>query len=657
MATITMEETMKTQRKYVADPNQLPLFLPDSAWKPTPASEWPDFRGRAKIIGTDTETHDPYLKEQGPGFIRGDAYLCGVSLASEDGQKLYLPLRHSEDNVEDVVLALDYVKYQLGGDQEKCGAQLMYDMESLWSEGIEIKGPLADIQIAGPILDEERPGGFSLEALARDYLHIGKNEKLLREAASAYGVDPKKGMAILPGRFVGPYAEEDATLPIQIYLKQIEELKADEVWDIFQLERRLQRTLFKMRLKGVRIDMEENERCRIALTTKENILYDRIRELAGNINPASSDDVAVALERLGMDIPTTNKGNNSITNEWLADQEGELPSTLFQWRKTNKFRKDFVENLADESVNGRVYSQWHQLREIDSDGNKGTKGTRTGRIASSKVNLTQIPSRDPELGPMIRGMFIPDEGALWGKGDYSQQEPRHTLDIAFRLNLPGAAAARQRYIDDPATDYHQMVRDLILERTGKDIGRRNAKDINLGSTYGMGKDKLARKLGVTVEMATQILATYHAGVPYVKKLESKCIAAANERGYIRTILKRRRRFLDWEPAYGHGHGAPIRDRAMAESLYGQVRRAFVRKALNSYAQGSSADQMKKALIDLDDAGLCPQIQVYDEVDGSYADAATMRVVKQIMEQAVTCSIPFLVEPELGTSWANLEAVA
>ena len=647
--------------KFKPNPNQLPLFTPDSAWQAPPPSEWPDFRAHAKIIGVDTETKDPGLIEKGSGFVRHDAFVCGISLASSDGQSLYLPIKHSEGNVYDPGQAIAYVKHQLAGDQTKCGANLLYDAEALWSLGVDIQGPWADIQVCEPLLDEDRPGGYSLEALAKDYLGVGKDEALLKDAASCYGLDPKRDMDKLPAKYVGPYATADAELPIRIYELQKNRLKDDGVWDIFELERRLQKSLFKMRLRGVRVDLAKAEQLTEKFIKVEAELYEKIQTLKGKcqgvLNPASSDDIGNWLEDAGVDVPrTAATGAFSVTNDWLQTlTDVPMCQALYEWRKTNKMRKDFIEKLVTDSYKGRIFSSWHALRE-DREGGAG--GTRSGRIASSKFNMTQVPSRDPVWGPLVKSCFVADEGKQWVEADYSAQEPRTQLHYAYILGLPGAAEARQRYLDDPNVDYHTLVKDLVLEKSGRDIGRRNAKTINLGVGYGMGRQKMARQLGVTLEVADSILEAYHSGVPYSKQLERLCMQKVEERGFIYTILKRKRRFQLWEPASrDFGRVTPIRDLQQAVKAWGQVRRANSHKALNALIQGSAADQTKKAIILLDDEGLLPQIQVYDALNGSYDGPAEAKRLQFIMEHAIEMTIPFVAKPHIGPSWGELKELA
>ena len=678
-------------------PDQLPLITPDADWVAPEQADWIDFRD-CKYLGLDTETHDPGLTEHGPGFIRGDAYLCGFSLADENGRKIYLPVGHAEGNV-DKQKALEYLRYQLKRPGlVKVAANAMYELEVLWSEGLEIPGELRDVQIAEPLLDEDKATGYSLDVLANEYLGRRKNEQKLKEAGAAYGGDKanvKAMAAIMPAKYWGEYGEDDADLPVQIYLKQLERIKAEDLQSIFDLETRLQRVLFKMRLHGVAVDLDYAER--LAKQTREE--EDRLlkwlhREAHWDFNPFSGSDCHAVMLKRGFEGPynkPTKKhpgGAPSITNEWLQEighvdpdtkqpsgSGDELAANLYELRRINKMRKDFLEGaILERNVCGRLHPQWHQLREYDEEG-KRTRGTRSGRIAASKPNLTNVPARDPVWGRRVRGCFVADKGKRWFKFDYSQQEPRFLLHFAYLMDqlprhlggepMPGAAEAVKRWCDDPTIDYHQMVADLIEERSGKPMKRRPAKDINLGGAYGMGFMKLFNKLkvhfpGLTTDMCKEILATYHEGVPYVKSMSNSCMRRVEEKGFIRTILGRRRRFNRWEKkswgnkddGYSWTYGSY--EEAVAEWGAENVQRAGIHKALNALIQGSAGDQMKLTLCLLDDEGLTPQIQVYDELDGSWETPEEVRRIVHIMTHSVELVVPHLVEPEVGSSWGNLK---
>ena len=668
-------------------PDQLPLLTPDSNWVAPAPEFWPDFSG-VKYLGVDTETHDPQLQEHGPGFIRGDASLCGISLADENGRRIYLPIGHAEGNV-DKGKALEYVQHQVKlPGITKVGANIMYDMESLWSEGIKVHGDFRDVQVAEPLLDEDRPGGYSLDALAFSYLGRQKDEQLLKEAGAAYGgdVNPKKLAKVMPAKYWGPYGEQDADLPVQVYLKQLERLKSEDLIPVFDLETELTPVLFAMRLQGVRVDLEEAERLAKETRGFEDELVRWLQaEAKWDFNPFSSEDVGKIMESRGFDVPNTAAGNFSITNEWLqelgdVDGDTKQPSgegddfsaQLYELRRINKMRKDFIEGaILGRNVRGRLHNTWHQLREYDDEAGRN-RGTRSGRIAASKPNLTNVPARDPVWGKRVRRLFVADEGKRWAKLDYSQQEPRFLLHFAYLMDqlprsqggqhMPGAVEAVELWRKNPKIDYHQMVADLIEARSGKAIGRRPAKDINLGGAYGMGVAKLLAKLKVDQETGQGILNAYHEGVPYVKLLSKSCMDRAQERGFIRTILGRKRRFNEWERRkkwddsdWSHG-SKKYRSLEEATEAYGigNVVRAGVHKALNALVQGSAGDQMKKTLVLLYKAGILPNIQVYDELDLNWDDPEILRVARRTMETSVPINVPHLVEPEVGPSWGELE---
>ena len=202
-----------------------------------------------------------------------------------------------------------------------------------------------------------------------------------------------------------------------------------------------------------------------------------------------------------------------------------------------------------------------------------------------------------------------------------------------------------------------MTADLILTRTGKTVIRRSAKDINLGSAYGMGFYKLAGRLGLSEDDARALLKAYHEGVPYVKKLEARFMELVQGQGYVRTIYGRKRRFKYWEPkGWDRKKGAyPVADYDKAVEQWGtDIERAHAHKALNAVCQGSAADQTKQAIIDLDREGLTPQIQVYDELGQTIWDDNDAWRIKEIMEHAIEFEIPHIADPAVGLNWGETE---
>lgn len=643
---------------------QLPLFEPVSNWKlPT---EFPDLTGY-KFLGVDVESKDPHLVKRGPGFLRGDAHVVGISLAVESGFKIYLPFAHAIGPQFDKKFVVDYVKYQVkNSDQVKVGANLMYELEALDSLGIEMKGPLWDVQVAGPLIDEEQPGGFSLENLGQVNLGRGKSEKQLEEAADAWGLDKKRQLWMMPPQHTGEYAEDDAFLPIEIIQVQLEELRKQGLMKVWDLETKLLPILWKMRKRGVRVDLDRAMELDKSIILDENRMLQELRDMSGvPVDPWAPASLMNLFQVLGLRYlvkytePTKAhpNGQPSFTNEFFSSLGTEHPvlAKLVEYRNTNKMRRDFIKGvIVDWNIRGRLHPNWHQLKADDED---RQNGTNTGRVASSKVNLTQVPSRHPVWGKRVRSLFIADEGGKWCKHDFSSQEPRLGVHFGYIKKYPGASEARQRYIDDIHTDYHQLTADLILARTGKDIGRRAAKDINLGSAYGMGKYKLAAKLGVSVDEAEQILIAHREGVPFLKKLEERSMEIVQAQGYIRTLLGRKRRFHLWEPADWNKRrpGMTTRDYDEAVERWGRVSRAYIHKSYNAMIQGTAADQTKTAIVMLDEIGLTPQIQVYDELNQTIYDLNDAFKIQEVMENCLPeLTVPHLAEPDVGPSWGEVK---
>lgn len=640
------------------------LFAPNSDWKLRDEIDWPDF-SNAKYIGLDYEAKDPNLMKMGPGFIRGDARPIGASLADENGRKIYLPFGHEQGRQYEQSKVVEYLRKTLKDDRQiKVGANLMYELEASAYLGVEIKGPLADIQIAEPLLDEEKESGYSLEALANDYLGISKSEVKLQEAASIYQLDPKSDMWRLDPKYVGEYAEDDAYLPIQILKQQMVRIEKEKLQEIWQLESDLLPVLFKMRARGIKVDLDRAEILSANMQDEENVVLRRIwGETGFKVDPWSSKSLAIFCNQLGLGFhveftaPSANypQGQPSFKNEWFERMAGthEVFRALRDFRVMSKMRRDFVEGLIlNNNIRGRLHPQWHQLRQNDED---RENGTRTGRIASSKPNLTQIPVRDPVWGKKIRSIFVADEGGKYCKNDFSSQEPRILLHFAYIKRYKGSVEARQRYLDNLYTDYHQMVADLIFERTGKKVERRPAKDINLGAAYGMGFYKLMMKLGLEEAEARALLKTYHEGVPYVQLLSNRCMEIVQGQGFIRTVLGRKRRFNKWEPVDWEKkkRSTPVTSYELAVEMWGQaVERHNAHKALNAVCQGSAADQTKRAIILLDSIGLTPQIQVYDELGQTIWNDDDAWRIKEVMEHAIEFEIPHLADPAVGDSWGE-----
>jgi DNA polymerase I-like protein with 3'-5' exonuclease and polymerase domains len=199
---------------------------------------------------------------------------------------------------------------------------------------------------------------------------------------------------------------------------------------------------------------------------------------------------------------------------------------------------------------------------------------------------------------------------------------------------------------NPNSDFHQTVADMA------EIKRTQAKTINLGLFYGMGKTKLQAELGVSKEKANELFNTYHSKVPFVKQLMEKASNRAQDRGQIRTLLGRLCRFHLWEPNQFGMHKAMLHEDALQEHGPG-IKRAYTYKALNKLIQGSAADMTKKAMLDLYNEGIIPHIQIHDELDISIENETQAKKIIEIMENAVKLEVPNKVDYEFGKNWGDI----
>ena len=604
-----------------------------------------------ELIGVDCETRDPNLLDRGPGDIRKDGEVVGISLATPGGWKRYYPIGHEGGGNVDRDVVVRYVRNQLARAKAVTGANLGYDvgwLRTLDVDLLDFRARTLDVQLLEPLIDEDAPG-YSLDKIAHRYLGRGKNEERLRERAKELGLDPKADLWKLPAQDVGEYAEEDALLPIEIVPKQLELIREQELEEVLDLEQRLFWVCVAMRRQGVKVDLDKAVRLNQESFVRESALQVEIdREAGFSVNCWSSDDLARYFITNNLPIALTEKGNPSFDAEVLSQVEHPWVQKVLVWRKMNKMRRDFIEGgVLEWNINGRIHPEVHALREE-------SYGTRSGRISYSKPNLQQVPSRDPEWGPIIRGLYLPEDGERWGRFDYSQQEPRLTVHYAALRGFPQADVVARRYIEDPSTDYHQVVADLA------GIERRPAKTINLGLTYGMGKKKLLRSLGVPLADAERIYSAYHRLLPFVRRLTDEITRLADTRGYVKTLSGRRRRFDRWNPVSwdlrkASGYRAYPLDEARELWPGEPITRAFTHKALNSVIQGGGADITKKAMVELYESyGYIPLIQVHDELDYSLADEKHVPIIKAAMENVYQLVIPLLVDPEIGPSWGELD---
>lgn len=612
------------------------LFQPPSEWVcPT---EYPDLRGR-KEIAIDLETRDPGLKETGSGWPTKNGEVIGIAVAV-DGEAWYFPIRHQNGPNLDPKFTLNWLRETCS--YEDCTYifhNALYDLGWLRAEGVVVKGRVVDTMVAAPLLDENR-FSYSLNNLLKDYLGERKSERELRAAAAEFGLDAKAEMYMLPATYVGAYAEQDAAGTLRLWQRLSRLIEAEDITDIFNLESELIPVIIDMRARGVRVDVSRAEQVKADLMAKETELLAEVKRQTGvAVEIWAAASIAKAFDALGLSYSRTTKTNApSFTKGFLAAHDHPMAKAIVQARELNKAHTTFIDTILKHQKNGRIHADMHPLRSDDG-------GTVTGRFSYSNPNLQQIPARDPVIGPLIRSLFLPEEGAIWGAFDYSSQEPRLVVHYAHLLELHGAGAFRDKYLDDRAVDFHQIAADIV------GVPRKQAKNINLGLFYGMGKGKLADQLGLGIDEANELFELYHDKVPFVRGLSDYCMKRADKAGVIRTLLGRRCRFDKWEPRKYGIHTPKTYEEAYAE--HGpSIKRAFTYKALNKLIQGSAADQTKKAMLDLAKAGMLPMLQVHDELDVSIESEAQAKQVKEIMETCVQLEVPSLVDAEFGPNWGD-----
>jgi DNA polymerase I-like protein with 3'-5' exonuclease and polymerase domains len=499
--------------------------------------------------------------------------------------------------------------------------------------------------VMSSLIDENRLS-YTLNSISYEYLGEVKDEKALIEAAQSWGIDPKSEMYKLPAMYVGNYAEKDAQLTLELFKVLSREMQKQSLQNVFDLETQLFPCLIDMKFKGVRIDIDQAHKLKQQLTRQEHELLLKVKQETG-IEPQiwAARSIATVFDKLGLHYERTEKSSApSFTKNFLQEHKHPIVQMIAKAREINKAHTTFIDTILKFTHNGRIHADINPIRSDQG-------GTVTGRFSYANPNLQQIPARNKELGPMIRSLFLPEVDHKWGCFDYSQQEPRLVVHYAATTEPICFDESVTKIVEEfknNSVDFHKTVADMA------GISRDQAKTINLGLFYGMGKAKLQAELGLnTKEEAEVLFNQYHNNVPFVKELMNKTSQFAQTSGSIGTLLGRRCRFNKWEPATFGMHTAMSFEEAERTYGRGRIRRAMTYKALNKLIQGSAADMTKKAMLDLYKEGIIPHIQIHDELDISVKDDNHAKKIVEIMEGAVTLAIPNKVDYESGETWGDI----
>jgi DNA polymerase I-like protein with 3'-5' exonuclease and polymerase domains len=581
------------------------------------------------------------MERFGPGWPRNDGYIVGYAVAVE-GWRGYFPVAHEGGGNLDRGIVERFIRRVLELPAPKIMHNAAYDLGWLLASGFNVRGRIIDTMVAAACIDENR-FSYTLNALGFDYLKEVKSEQGLKEAAQDFNVHAKKELWKLPAMYVGEYAEQDAALTLKLWQHFKIILRNEEVESIFELESDLLPVLVNITRRGIRFNRDKAQQLIDQMREREQALVKEIRKACRSpVDIWAAASIATGFDNLGIQYQRTTNGAPSFTKSFLESHYHPICKQIIEARELNKTHGTFLQPYLDFSEHdGRIHPHINQIRSDDG-------GTVTGRLSMSNPNLQQVPARHEVIGPMVRGLFLPEEGQTWAACDFSSQEPRLLVHYASLLDLPGADSMVSAYHANPRTDFHQMVADMA------NIKRKAAKTIGLGLMYGMGKQKLANSLDLPIDEAEDLIRNFHQNVPFLRGTVDAVMRRIENRasgGAIRTLLGRKCRFPLWEPTEWGVHKALPYEEAAAK--YGQrIKRAMTYKGLNRLIQGSAADQTKRALIKLDQAGFTLLLQVHDEIALSVNSVDEAREAAHVMATAVDLAVPSIVDVETGPSWGE-----
>jgi DNA polymerase I len=572
-----------------------------------------------KRLAIDTETTSVHAMSAG---------LVGISLAWEPGTAYYIPVRGP---LGAAALDSELVIEKFGpvlsdATIEKIGHNLKYDIIVLNNAGYGVTGKFFDTMVAAHVLDSTRMT-YKMDALAADLINHRciPISDVIGRGKSQVTIDT------VPTDMVAVYAAEDADVTLRLADVLVEMLSAQQGLPelLSDLEMPLLPVLVAMEEKGITLDPQALKRMEIDLSKQVDQLRDKIIESAGRqFNPDSPKQLAVVLfEDIGLPVikkVKTGPSTDSGVLEELASQH-ELPGFVLEYRKLTKLLGTYVKSLA-KSINprtGRVHTSFHQA------------GTATGRLSSSSPNLQNIPIRTPQ-GRKIRAAFIAPEGRVLLSADYSQ------IELRMLAHLCGDQKLREAFANDQ--DIHRMVAAEVFGVPAAEVTpaqRSRAKTVNFGIIYGQTAHGLSRTLHISRTEAADYIRQYRNRFPDIDKFLKSCIAHAEEHGYVETILARRRNIPEIDSRN------PQR-RAFAERL-----------AMNSVVQGSAADLIKRAMINIstritaEARPIDMLLQIHDELVFETPEEAVESDREMIVTEmcgAVELSVPLKVDIASGNNW-------
>lgn len=617
----------------------------------------------------DFETKDPELSEMGCCYLWNPEFqVLGMGYAIDDGDAKYTT--DAREMLRLVAGSLTLVAHNAFYDLE-C---IKYLNRILPDLAVDVKYKLIFCTRVGAVLENNIRMSHSLDYLSKTILKKEKDQSRFGRFVLQYSLPDGSKLVDFPKKYyvtddeeykrkteikyvkkATSWAMQNLDIMSQIAPDLVEEYCISDVqltrdlhkYLLSEVDKHLYHTfsdLLKittdMREEGVRIDLEKAKKAYKVLDEKAKKLEDEAKELGWWCNYGSNKQLSEMLLKLGISLPIKESGNYSCDKNVLGKIDHPVASHILEYRKIVKTRDDFVGMLIDKSRDGRIHGTMNVL---------GAKAT--GRFSHKLPNLAQIPSRDEEIGPMLRGLFIPEEGEYWLSGDFSAQEPRFYVDLAVRcqevkpkykkqrydnvkkkwvfedrfstFDCPMILDLADRYREDPQLDSHTFNQNLIKRTTGIDIDRGTTKTFALGKAYGKGTKSTAEQLGISEEKSREFSKAFDKAAPYISMTSDYAQYLFITRGYISTIAGRKNRFD------GVGY-----------------------RAYNYRIQGSATDQTAYSMRDgYYKYNIVPKTVVHDEmnISGSREDAAKL---KDIMENSMKLRIPSFTEVGIGSSWGE-----
>ena len=562
------------------------------------------------------------------------AELVGLSFAWNEGEAYYIPLKGPDDMVEEVAplnaeRVLNSLKPVFDSPKiKKCGHNVKYDMLVLLQHGVPVSGLDFDTMIASYLLNPSLRQ-HNIDAVSMAFLNFKKvaTSQLLGKGKKQIRMDQ------VPIEKVKDYACEDADIAWRLKGVMEKRLKEYDLLELFEkVEIPLVYVLMTMERNGVAIDEIYLARMSSELDQELKKLEEKIYQLAGgkfNIN-SPKQLATVLFEKLK--LPTARKTKTGYSTDVTVLEElarsHELPRQILEYRQLAKLKSTYVDALPRliNPKTGRLHTSYNQTVAA------------TGRLSSSDPNLQNIPIRT-EIGKSIRRAFVPgDRNSVILDADYSQ------IELRIMAHLSQDETLKASFMNDE--DVHRRTAALVFNVDPAEVTedqRRKAKEVNFGIMYGMGAYGLSQRLGITPEEAEQFIQTYFANYPGVQQYMINIVQEAREKGYVTTLLNRRRYLPE----------------ILSDNR--RMREFAERTAINTPIQGSAADLIKVAMIHIHDKLAEKKLksmmimQVHDELvfEVPRDEVETMKsLVRNEMENAIQLTVPIKVDIGIGQNWLD-----